>query len=218
MFTKQSHEHFGLMKFSLKAVKQIEPAPLFLCHRTPVYVMICWFHSAMAYKLNMTFFLLFTESKISRYDFKTSDRKCWKLFDISFFVHPCHFTWLSRLSCCLGRVHWFFHSWIWVLWNPAVSVDMPPMHELTDKWIWHKNCLGKAIPQASQQFPPSFFTSIEKAFPALGDILRPTPDFSVKLTFFFSPSQDGYIQKSITKLCTPLWTCLYVRETVRKTE
>lgn len=32
----------------------------------------------------------------------------------------------------------------------------------TDKWIWQKNCVGKAIPQASQQFLPSFFTSIEE--------------------------------------------------------
>lgn len=48
----------GLIRLSHKAVESIEPATLFLCHRTDVSVMICCFHSAMAYKLKMTFFLI----------------------------------------------------------------------------------------------------------------------------------------------------------------
>ncbi len=56
------------------------------------------------------------------------------------------------------------------------------------------------------------------AFPALRDILRPPPDFCVKLTFFFSLAQDGYVQKSVTASYTPLWVCLCVWETHRKIE
>lgn len=56
------------------------------------------------------------------------------------------------------------------------------------------------------------------AFPALKDILRPPPDFCVRLTFFLSLTQDGYVQKSVITLYTPLWTCLYVWETDRKIE
>lgn len=62
---------------------------------------------------------------------------------------------------------------------------------LADKWIWQKNCPGKAIPQASQQFLSSFFTSTQRgegkkkqsALPARADI----PAWTLPREAFFSP-------------------------------
>lgn len=84
------------------------------------------------------------------------------MFDILFFTHLCHFNWLFQSSSFLGRVHWFLHSWTCVLWTRQSLVMCSQCLYFADKWIWQKNCLGKAIPQASQQFLRSFFTSIEK--------------------------------------------------------
>lgn len=164
----------------------------------------------MAYKLNMTFLLWFPKTKISWDDFKISDRKCYALFDISFFIHLCHFNWLFQSSYFQGYAHWLLHSWTCVLWTRQSLVICSQGLYFTDKWIWQKNCLGKAIPQASQQFLPSFFTSIEKGKGRIWLLsyteryTETPPDFCMELTFFLSPIQDGYMQKSVTDNIHPL--------------
>lgn len=57
-------------------------------------------------------------------------------------------------------MRWFLPSWTCVLWTRQPLVIRSHCLYFTDKWIWQRNCLGKAIPQASQQLLPSFFTSI----------------------------------------------------------
>lgn len=57
-------------------------------------------------------------------------------------------------------MRWFLPSWTCVLWTRRPLVIRSHCLYFTDKWIWQRNCLGKAIPQASQQLLPSFFTSI----------------------------------------------------------
>ena len=133
---------------------------LFPCHPTDVSVMIGWFHSAMAYKLNMTSFLWFPGSRTSRDDLEISDRQCLTFYSSS--THVILIDYFSRppfwASECSGSIA----QWICVLWTRQSLVIRSWCLYFTDKWIWQKNCLGKAIPQASQQFLPSFFTSIEE--------------------------------------------------------
>lgn len=95
---------------------------------------------------------------------------------------------------------------------------------LADKWIWQKNCLGKAIPQASQQFLSSFFTSIQRgegknlsALPAQGEIYPPQPR-CVKPGFLLLASQDEHERKSVTAFHYHLWPSLSSGKTNKKVE
>lgn len=125
VFTKHSHKHFGLMKLSLKAVKLPEPAPLFLCHRTDVSVMICWFHSAVAYKLNMTFSLWFPKSKISGDDLEVlaeNVRYCLTFYSSSMLFY------FIILLICLSRLSVLVSSQLNLCaLNQAVTGDMFPV-------------------------------------------------------------------------------------------
>lgn len=113
------------------------------------------------------FFQLRTAHAHFSYDFQTliclGFRSIWQSVpDISLFIHPCLFNRLSLWSSFPGRADRFLHSWTCVLWTRQSLFISPQCLYFTDELIWQKNCPRKAIPQASKQFLPSFFTSIEK--------------------------------------------------------
>lgn len=157
VFAKLSHDPFGLIYLSLKAVKLSEPAH---DRRFCQDLLIPLSHGLQTQN---DLFLCFQRSDISRDEMEPSDRNAYKLFDTLFFIHYTSLYLIILVIFLSSRVHWFLHS------CPICSQCL----YLTDKWIWQKNSVGKAIPQASQQFLPSFFTSITKG-KAMRDTKNPT--------------------------------------------
>lgn len=137
------------------------------------------------------------------------------------FIHQWHLNWLFPLPSF--RAHWFVHSWTLCALSQAVTVDVFPMPLL----YWQMNMAEKLSRKSNSSRVttiPALIFHIHwgwkgenlTAFPALRD--RPTWLWCVELTFLLSPTQDGYMQKSVTALYTALWTSLYVGETDIKIE
>lgn len=153
---------------------------------------------------------------MQRVPWELEKRSVQKTTDILFLPQLCHFNWLFRSSFFIGPVHLFPISWTCVLWSRQSLELHSRCLYFPDKWIWQKNCLGKAIPQASQQFLPSFFTSIEEGNGDF-DCSPCTQRYSGSLTWllcstnqFLFPVLKGDMRRNLSSHCILSCICVCV--------